>query len=202
MWWILKLLTSSIQNSISNLSVYDQSGFLVFPSGEVQVYLWMFRCRKIVLLTTRFFDVAKFTILTPLSLLSSCRPAFPVVGLKIFSLPTFALKSPNIIFLWYLGKWFKKPALIPHKNSIFTISFLVTCCMHIQNDDITPATSQKSIGYPITNKLYSHNCWYFFVVYKKSSSQFMIFVTFSIEKVIIFCSYCASIVTPNLLHTH
>ena len=31
----------------------------VFPSGEVQVYLWMFRCGNIVLATTRFFVVAK-----------------------------------------------------------------------------------------------------------------------------------------------
>jgi hypothetical protein len=45
----------------------------VFPSGEVQVHLWMFRCGNMVLLTTRFFDVAKFTTLTPLSLLSWCK---------------------------------------------------------------------------------------------------------------------------------
>jgi hypothetical protein len=53
---------------------------LVFPSGEVQLYLWMFRCGNIVLLTTRFLDVAKFTTLTPLSLLSSCKLSFPIIG--------------------------------------------------------------------------------------------------------------------------
>ena len=84
----------------------------VFPSAEIQVYLWISRCRNIVLLKTRFFYVAKFTILTPLSLLSWCRLSFPIVGLKIFSLPTFALKSPSIIFIWYLGKWQKKPCSI------------------------------------------------------------------------------------------
>jgi len=31
----------------------------------VQVYLGMFQCGIIVLLTTTFFDVVKFTILTP-----------------------------------------------------------------------------------------------------------------------------------------
>jgi hypothetical protein len=31
------------------------------------MYLYMFRCGNIVLLTIRFFDVSKFTILTPLS---------------------------------------------------------------------------------------------------------------------------------------
>ena len=30
-----------------------------FPSGEVQVYFWMIQCGNIVLLTTRFFDVAQ-----------------------------------------------------------------------------------------------------------------------------------------------
>jgi len=38
--------------------------------------------------------VAKFTNLTLFSLLLS----FPVVGLKIFYVPNFELKSPNIIF--------------------------------------------------------------------------------------------------------
>ena len=41
------------------------------------------------------FDVAKSTIRTPLSSLSSCRLSFPIVGLKISSLPNFAFKSPN-----------------------------------------------------------------------------------------------------------
>ena len=39
------------------------------------------------------FDVTKFTSLTPLSLLSWCRLSFLIVGLKIFSLSTFRLKS-------------------------------------------------------------------------------------------------------------
>ena len=68
----------------------------VFPSGEVPVYLWMSRCGNIVLFRSRFFDVAKFTVLTPLSLLSWCRLSFPIVGLKIFSLRTFALNSHNL----------------------------------------------------------------------------------------------------------
>ena len=79
----------------------------VCPLGEVQLYLWMFQCRNIVLLTARFFDVAKFAIQIPYSLLYWCRLSFPIVGLKIPSLPSFALKSPNGIFVWYLGKWSK-----------------------------------------------------------------------------------------------
>jgi hypothetical protein len=39
--------------------------------------------------------VAKFTTLTPLSLLISCKLSFPIVGLQMSSLPTLALKSPN-----------------------------------------------------------------------------------------------------------
>jgi hypothetical protein len=45
--------------------------------------------------TIRFLDVAKFTTLTPLSILISYELLFPIVGLKISSIPTLALKSPN-----------------------------------------------------------------------------------------------------------
>jgi hypothetical protein len=44
-----------------------------FPSGDVQVNLWMLRCENIVLLTIRSLDVVKFTTRTPLSLLISCK---------------------------------------------------------------------------------------------------------------------------------
>jgi hypothetical protein len=55
----------------------------------------MLQYRNIVLFTD-FFDVAKLTTQTPLPLLFSCRLSFPTVGLKIFSLPTLALKSNKI----------------------------------------------------------------------------------------------------------
>jgi hypothetical protein len=51
---------------------------------------------KHVLLTVRFLDFAEFTT-APLSLLISCKLSFPVVGLKMLSLPTSALKSSNKI---------------------------------------------------------------------------------------------------------
>ena len=65
----------------------------------------MFQDGNIMLLTTRFFGAEKFTILTPLSLPFSCKFSFPIVGLQISSLPSFALKSPNRIFMWHFGKW-------------------------------------------------------------------------------------------------
>jgi hypothetical protein len=48
-------------------------------------------------LTVRFFDVAKFTTLTPLSLLISCKISFRVVGLKVAAPPIFVPKFPNKI---------------------------------------------------------------------------------------------------------
>jgi hypothetical protein len=66
-----------------------------FISGDAQVNLWMLRCGNIVLLTVRLSDVVKFTTLTALSLLTSCKLLSPVIGLQISSLPTSALKSPN-----------------------------------------------------------------------------------------------------------
>jgi hypothetical protein len=54
-------------------------------------------------LINQMLDVAKFTILTPMSLLSKHRFSFPIVSLKILSLPTFELKSPNRIFIGARG---------------------------------------------------------------------------------------------------
>jgi hypothetical protein len=50
----------------------------------------------------KFLDVAKFSTLTPLSLLISCKLSFPVVGLEVSSLAYFGIESPNKICLWYL----------------------------------------------------------------------------------------------------
>ena len=44
--------------------------------SDPALYRLLFRCGNILLLTTRFLDVAKFTIITPLSLLSWCRLSF------------------------------------------------------------------------------------------------------------------------------
>ena len=72
------------------------------PAVLMNVAVWEHRA-----FNKYIFVVAKFTILTPLSLLSWCIHSFPVVGLKISSLPNFALRSPKRLFVWYLGKWSK-----------------------------------------------------------------------------------------------
>jgi hypothetical protein len=62
---LLKLHTSNILEC-HPLSINMWSIWLwVFASEEVHVYLWTLRYENIVLLTTRFFDVAKFAILRP-----------------------------------------------------------------------------------------------------------------------------------------
>ena len=77
----LKLRTSSI-HECHLLSINLWWIWLwVFPSGEFKVCLWMSQCRNIVLCRTGFFDVAKFTILTQLSLISWCRLSFQILHL-------------------------------------------------------------------------------------------------------------------------
>ena len=93
-------------------------------------------------LNNYFSVVAKFIILTPLSLLPWCRLSFPTVGLKITFLPVFALKYPNIILIQYLEND-QKPALNYHKTVFCIITFLLTWCMHIRKNDITPAISRN-----------------------------------------------------------
>jgi hypothetical protein len=67
--------------------------------------------------------VAKFANLTPLSLVFSYKLSFPIVGLKMSSLPTLALKTPNRIFIWYLG------------NLSNTFQFLVEAALHITENE-------------------------------------------------------------------
>jgi hypothetical protein len=65
----------------------------------------------------KFSDEAKFTTLTPLSLIISSKLSFPIMDLKMSSLPTLALKSPNTIVEWYLGVYgIYLP--IPHRSCI------------------------------------------------------------------------------------
>jgi hypothetical protein len=58
----------------------------------------MLRCGKTELVTD-FLDVVKFTALTPLLLLNLCKLSFPIVGLKIFTLPTLVMKPLNKILI-------------------------------------------------------------------------------------------------------
>jgi hypothetical protein len=84
---------------ITVLWVPSRSSKLGVPEREEQDLkpMNMYIMNMLVLLKIRFLDVAQFTALTPLSLLISCKLSCPIVGLKIFSLPTSALISPNKI---------------------------------------------------------------------------------------------------------
>jgi hypothetical protein len=86
-------MPSPVYQNMANLNV----GFPIWkrPSIFMDVVMW-----NIVLLTLRFLDVAKFTNLTPLSLLISCKLSFPYVSLKMPSLPTLALKSQNFYMVF------------------------------------------------------------------------------------------------------
>jgi len=72
--------------------------------------------------------------------------------------------------------------------------------MYIQNNNITPATSQIYVWRPITNKLYSLNCRYYSVLYKQTCAQLMV-VLFSKVKNIIRSSYSSPFVPANTPYT-
>jgi hypothetical protein len=75
-------------NAFTYLSEYGQSD-CGFSHLEMSVYFYGYWDVG----TVRFLDVAKFTTLTPLSLLISCKLSFPVVGLKISSRPMFGFEN-------------------------------------------------------------------------------------------------------------
>jgi len=82
----------------------------VSSSGDVHV-LGVFWCKNIVLLTTRFFWVAKFYTVTSFLVLLSCKLSLPIIFSKISSVPSFAFRSFDRLFLWD-----EVPALIHHRN--------------------------------------------------------------------------------------
>jgi hypothetical protein len=96
----------------------------MFPSGDVQSYLWMLRCRNIVLSTLRFLDVAKFTTLTPLSLLISSKLSFSVVSFHM----VFREYIEHILHFLI--------ETVTHINN-----FILCWGMNVQNNDMTLATS-------------------------------------------------------------
>jgi hypothetical protein len=85
--------------------------------------------------------VAKFATLIPLSLLISCKLSIPIVGLKVSSLPTLTLKSPNRILLWYLGNLSKTLFKFLVEALLYIINFAFCWGMKVQNNDMTLVTS-------------------------------------------------------------
>jgi hypothetical protein len=86
-------------------------------------------------MTTKFLDVAKFITLTPVFLLISCKLSFPIVGLEIFSLHSFALKLPDKIFMSYL-ETDQKHASVPHRSCPLYHSLIFALGLHIQKNNI------------------------------------------------------------------
>jgi hypothetical protein len=117
----------------------------------------MLRCGNIVLLTVRFLDVAKLTTLTPLSLLVACRLSFPIVGLKMSSLPTLALKSPNKISYGTSGIY-QKPVLVPHRTCPLYHQFYLQLGHGHSEQGYYTSDLLVSCMKPNTNELHPLNC--------------------------------------------
>jgi hypothetical protein len=95
-----------------------------------------------------FFDMAKCTALTPLSLLISWKPSLRIIGFETSYISTLALKSPNNIFLWCLGNWLN--GRFGFSPVLCIIRFTLYSGMRIQNN-IIPPTSYYYIRHPSTN---------------------------------------------------
>jgi hypothetical protein len=82
----------------------NNNGSVVSPSKFMNATIWV-HCAFDSQIFGRgkvyYSDSIKFYSL--LTLLILCKLSIPIVGLKITSLPTLALRSRNKIFMWYLG---------------------------------------------------------------------------------------------------
>jgi hypothetical protein len=174
----------SMLECVSYLSVCDHS----FVSCPVRTSPGVFHAHK-----NQIFFVAKFTILTPLSLLSWCRLWFPIVALNnpLASVLHYSLLTK---FYMVLRKVIKNLIWFLIKIVFCNITFLLTWFMHIWNNDITPAVSQNYMWYPITNKLHFLNCWYCCCGAQKILLQLMIFCFIFHRKkynsLLLHCPFC------------
>jgi hypothetical protein len=99
---------------------------------DVQVYLWMFRCGNVVLLTLRCW------LRQSLLLQHHYRfhvNLFSAVGLKISSHPDFALACHKGTSLLYVGNS-SNVDLIPHRNCPFNHHFVLGWGVFIHNNNI------------------------------------------------------------------
>jgi hypothetical protein len=95
-WRILECHLLSIRDQIVSLPIRRGPG--VFIHQERTRCIYMFQCGNAVLLTTRYWDVASFTTLTPSSLLSASKFSFP--SFRKTSAPVNLFFSFNVYILY------------------------------------------------------------------------------------------------------
>lgn len=80
------------------LQLHGLFSSLCLLHGDINVCLWIFLCRNIVLLMTLYLFDANVTSILPFLFDSLCRLSFLTVWIYIVYLSIFALKSSIIIF--------------------------------------------------------------------------------------------------------
>jgi len=123
--------------------------FVVLPSAEYHVCLWISSCGNVVLLTFKPYRYRKLNPFIPLLFVSLCKLSLPMVGLYMFSLPTFAVISPSIILMIELAIWFIF-SLINYKILLLSLPFFVCWSVYIYQG------SGKQFSFLISNNLFFH----------------------------------------------
>jgi hypothetical protein len=119
----------------SGLIFWDRAPWCLSIKKSPSVYLWILRCENISLLITRYFDVTKFTILSPLSLYFCVYSFSQVSVLKYLPSPHvhWSLLSNFCVVLtkWSTGRCF----LIISVLRVTT--FMLSRWVRVQNTNIT-----------------------------------------------------------------
>ena len=140
---------------------WDVINLWVLPSWEVQLYLWKFWCMNFVLMIFTFFDASKLTTLTPLSLLLSSKVSASITGIKVLSLPSFALN--NRIFIWSLGRW-SNTCSEPWDNMPLELSLHFE--FSLAHSEWYHTRDPLALYVTSCHKLYSLKFWCDFLMYK------------------------------------
>jgi hypothetical protein len=108
----------------------------VFPSGEVEVCLWILRCENIAILTIKSSDEAKFTTPKSLSLSVFIHTLVPSCFCVYFFIEITEKKFSvaNMEFMKYKLQFLTQIVL-------FITTFILSCDVRVQKNSIPPTRS-------------------------------------------------------------
>jgi len=150
----LKDLTSIILECLV-ISLKIWSVWLSFPMMKIPVVLMnVAMCEH--------WTIDNF--LTRLSLLILCKLSSPIACRKHFLYPFFFGEISKQNFHVVLRELIQYTLQFLIKPIFHVITFILSCFMHIQNNNITQTTSYNYIRHPVTNKFHPLNSRYDFLM--------------------------------------
>jgi len=126
----------------------------VFPSGELQVYIWMSWCGNMVLLTTKYFRCCQVYYSNSIVITNFMWTLIPDCRFEnSYLLCLLSHWNHTTKFSYRTSGADQIHVLVPHRSSPLRHRSYPRMGVHTQNNNITPETSLYYINVTHSNKL-------------------------------------------------